>query len=130
MTTTEIQKNTYRRFDATATEQECRVCGTTKPLSKFYYAGYTRKDGVRPKQSICKACAIDKAYARQAAQIAANPPRRLNLDGKLDPDLVSFYMARRAREAARNRKLEKEAAARAEVRPSKLWHNPNLEPAR
>ena len=128
MTTT--TKNEYRRFNANATEQSCRVCDKAKPMSAFYFAGYTRKDGVRPRQSICKACAIDKAYARQAAKIAANPPRRFNFDGELDEGLVASFKARQAREAARNRKLEKEAAARAEVRPSKLWHNPNLEPAR
>lgn len=125
MTTT--TKNEYRRFDANATEQSCRVCDKTKPMTSFYSTGKARKDGVIPRQSICKSCAIDQANARQAAKIAANPPRRLNLDGTLDEGLVASFKARQARQAARDRKRQKEAAERAAMRPQKLWVNPNLE---
>ena len=124
-------KNEYRRFDAAATEQACRVCDKTKPMSAFYSTGVARKsDGIIPKQSTCKSCMIDKANARQAAKIAANPPRRFNFDGELDERLVASFKARQAREAARKRKMEQEAAARAEARPQNLWCNPNLGAAR
>jgi hypothetical protein len=115
-------KQPYRRFDPTATEQECRKCGKTKPMSQFYPAPYTRKDGVRPRKTICKSCTIKRVVAHQSTT-----PKKIKLDGEPDHGLVASYKARQARLKAAERKREREVQERNAMRPQKLWVNPNLE---
>jgi hypothetical protein len=119
--TTTTTKRTYKRFDPTATEQECRRCGKTKPMSAYYPAPYVRADGVRPMKAICKNCMIKRVTDRQS-----NTPTKIKLDGEPDEGLVASYKARQARQKAADRKREREAAERAAMRPQKLWQNPNL----
>lgn len=114
-------KRAYKRFDATVTEQECRRCGKTKPMSAYYPAPYVRADGVRPRKAICKSCTIKRVMDHQSGT-----PTKIKLNGEPDEGLVASYKARQARAKAAERKREREAAERAAMRPQKLWQNPNL----